>query len=76
MRTRDGWIQVQCVGDALDYPGLDKPLPYITPGAELGASPATIRFRAPTIGEHTQQIMQDLGYSDAQIDDLRQRKVI
>jgi crotonobetainyl-CoA:carnitine CoA-transferase CaiB-like acyl-CoA transferase len=60
----------------LDYPGVERPVPYVTPGAELSVSPATIRFRAPTIGEHTAVIMRELGYTDADIDALRERRVI
>ncbi len=60
----------------LDYPGVDKPVPYITPGVELSESPATIRTRAPTIGEHTLEIMQELGYSTNELEELKRLKVV
>jgi crotonobetainyl-CoA:carnitine CoA-transferase CaiB-like acyl-CoA transferase len=60
----------------MDYPGVADPVPYITPGAELSATPATIRTRAPTIGEHTAPIMAELGYSPDEIAALRSAKVI
>jgi crotonobetainyl-CoA:carnitine CoA-transferase CaiB-like acyl-CoA transferase len=42
----------------------------------LSETPATIRSRPPTIGEHTTAIMTELGYSAEQIADLRESKVI
>jgi crotonobetainyl-CoA:carnitine CoA-transferase CaiB-like acyl-CoA transferase len=60
----------------MDYPGVEGPVPYITPGAELSATPATIRTRAPAIGEHTAPIMAELGYSVDEIAALRSAKVI
>jgi crotonobetainyl-CoA:carnitine CoA-transferase CaiB-like acyl-CoA transferase len=48
----------------------------VTPGAELSETPPTIRSRAPTIGEHTVEIMNALGYSDAQVSDLRARGLV
>jgi crotonobetainyl-CoA:carnitine CoA-transferase CaiB-like acyl-CoA transferase len=69
---------VQSAGylDYLGYPGVEAPVPYITPGAELGVTPASIRTRAPTIGEHTQEVLQQLGYSDAEIAEFRARKIV
>ena len=46
------------------------------PRRRLSETPATIRSRPPTIGEHTTAIMTELGYSAAQIADLRESKVI
>ena len=61
---------------SLQYPGIDRAVPYVTPGAQLSETPATLRFRAPTIGEHTASIMEELGYSAAQVAELRERRVI
>ncbi|WP_179130955.1 CoA transferase, partial [Candidatus Entotheonella palauensis] len=59
----------------VDYPGLgDVPLPA-TP-VRLSRTPGGIRHRAPLIGEHTEEIMHELGYSDAEIAALRAEQVI
>ena len=60
----------------VDYPGLERPATLVTPGAELSATPATIRTRPPTIGEHTDQILLELGYSPATICGLRDRGIV
>jgi crotonobetainyl-CoA:carnitine CoA-transferase CaiB-like acyl-CoA transferase len=60
----------------VEYPGVARPVPLVTPGAELSETPPTIRSRAPTIGEHTVEIMNALGYSDAQVSDLRARGLV
>jgi formyl-CoA transferase len=48
----------------------------VTPGVELSATPATIRTRAPTIGEHTDAILAELGFADAEIVDFHRRKIV
>jgi crotonobetainyl-CoA:carnitine CoA-transferase CaiB-like acyl-CoA transferase len=59
-----------------EYPGLEKPAPLMKTPVELSATPGEIRQRAPELGEHTDAIMQELGYSAEQIADLRSRRII
>ncbi len=42
----------------------------------LSETPGTIRHRAPTIGEHTDQVMSSLGYTQDEIEGLKGRGVI
>jgi crotonobetainyl-CoA:carnitine CoA-transferase CaiB-like acyl-CoA transferase len=60
----------------VDYPGLPRPATLVTPGVELSATPAAIRIRAPTIGEHTDSILAELGYASDEIADFRRRKIV
>ena len=60
----------------VDYPGLDKPAPLMKTPIELSETPGEIRSRPPTLGEHTDEIMQELGYSQAQIAILREKRVV
>ena len=60
----------------VDYPGLPRPATLVTPGVELSATPASIRSRPPTIGEHTEEILAQLGYSAAEVTELRHRKIV
>ena len=43
---------------------------------ELSRTPSEIRSATPECGEHTDEVMRELGYSDEQIADLRRRIVI
>jgi crotonobetainyl-CoA:carnitine CoA-transferase CaiB-like acyl-CoA transferase len=47
-----------------------------SPLAQMSASPATIRMAPPMLGEHTADILADLGYDEARIAALREAKVI
>ncbi len=58
------------------YPGLDKPAPLMKTPVELSATPGDIRQRPPTLGEHTDQIMAELGYSATEIASLHEKRVI
>jgi crotonobetainyl-CoA:carnitine CoA-transferase CaiB-like acyl-CoA transferase len=42
----------------------------------MSETPGSIRSRAPTIGEHTDEIMKRLGYSADEIADLHAKQVI
>ncbi|WP_432257503.1 CaiB/BaiF CoA transferase family protein [Cupriavidus sp. TMH.W2] len=54
--------------------GLTVEVPGVVP--KLSASPGAIHDRAPTLGEHTDDVLKQAGFDDAAIADLRARKVI
>lgn len=60
----------------LAYPGMDKPAPVARVPIWLSETQGTIRHRAPTIGEHTEAIMSSLGYTQGEIEALKDRGVI
>lgn len=60
----------------VDYPGLPAPAPLMRTPVELSETPGAIRRRAPTLGEHTGEIMESLGYSPEAVAALRERRVV
>jgi crotonobetainyl-CoA:carnitine CoA-transferase CaiB-like acyl-CoA transferase len=59
-----------------EFPGMRKPAPIAKVPVWLSGTPGGIRRRAPTLGEHTDQIMGTLGYDAAAIAALRKKGVI
>lgn len=55
----------------MDYPGLKEAVPLITSPANLSRTPPEIRTRAPVLGEHTDEILAEAGYSVEAIAELR-----
>ncbi|HUH86113.1 MAG TPA: CoA transferase [Stellaceae bacterium] len=70
--------QVQAMGflQSLDYPGLPRPAPVARAPVWLSATPGAIRHRAPLLGEHTDEILGELGYDAAARAALRRDDVI
>ena len=60
----------------VDYPGTARPVPLAAPPSTLSRTPPRIERRPPTAGEHTDEILQELGYSAAQIHELRAAGVV
>jgi len=60
----------------VDYPGLPRPAPVSAVPLNLSISQGGIRHRAPMVGEHTEQVLQELGYDGSAIATLREQKAI
>jgi crotonobetainyl-CoA:carnitine CoA-transferase CaiB-like acyl-CoA transferase len=60
----------------VDYPGAPKPVPLANTAVQLSATPGSIRHRAPTLGEHTNEVLRELGYSAEEISTLRTSEVV
>jgi crotonobetainyl-CoA:carnitine CoA-transferase CaiB-like acyl-CoA transferase len=59
----------------VEHPTLG-PVPQVGLPYKLSATPASIRSAPPLLGEHSDEILGELGYSAAQIDTLRTEGVI
>ena len=57
-------------------PGLPRPVPLAPTPVDLSETPGRFRHRAPTLGEHTDAILGELGYGADEIRTLREEKVI
>jgi crotonobetainyl-CoA:carnitine CoA-transferase CaiB-like acyl-CoA transferase len=60
----------------VEYPGASKPVPLANTAVQLSATPGGIRHRAPMLGEHTGEVLRELGYSDEEILALRTSEVV
>jgi crotonobetainyl-CoA:carnitine CoA-transferase CaiB-like acyl-CoA transferase len=60
---------------AVDFPGLGK-APIATTPVKLHGTPGEVRTRPPVLGEHTDQILRELGYSSAEINALKEEGAI
>src|SRR3989441_1747981 len=59
-----------------DYPGLPRPAPLAPTPVDLSETPGRFRHRAPQLGEHTDAILGELGYSTDDIKQLRAENVV
>lgn len=60
----------------LDFPGLPEPAPVMETPLRLSRTPGSIRERAPVLGEHTDVILGELGYSTSEIAAFRAEGIV
>jgi crotonobetainyl-CoA:carnitine CoA-transferase CaiB-like acyl-CoA transferase len=81
--------RIRSVAEALDSPeararGMiveveganGEPLPLLGPAVGMSASPARIRRRPPGLGEHTAEVLGELGYQVSVIQELKRNRVV
>jgi len=64
-----GMIQSIVAGD-----GEPLKVPGIVP--KLSATPGAIRSAAPKLGEHTDEVLRDLGFSSSQIGEFKEKRIV
>jgi crotonobetainyl-CoA:carnitine CoA-transferase CaiB-like acyl-CoA transferase len=60
----------------IEFPGASRPVPIIETPFRMSATPGSIRRRPPLLGEHTDEILGELGYTDVQVADLHGRGIV
>ncbi|HSB11217.1 MAG TPA: CoA transferase [Blastocatellia bacterium] len=62
--------------EEVEYPGGARPVPIASTPVRLSETPADRCRRAPTLGEHTDEVLSELGLTVSQIAALREEKAI
>ena len=60
----------------LNYPTMDKEYSVVGPAVELSKNPGVIKSRSPQLGEHNEEILSGLGYSQDEITQLKSERII
>ena len=60
----------------MKYPTMDKEYSVVGPAIDLSENPGEIKTRSPELGEHNIEILSGLGYSQEEIDHLKQDSII
>jgi crotonobetainyl-CoA:carnitine CoA-transferase CaiB-like acyl-CoA transferase len=60
----------------VEHPGAAKPVPLADTAVRLSATPGGIRTRAAALGEHTEEVLREIGYKDPEITKLREAEVV
>ncbi|MEP7343174.1 MAG: CoA transferase [Acidobacteriota bacterium] len=72
----DPQVQARNLFKFVDYPGSKKVVPLANTPVQLSETPGTVRHRAPTLGEHTDEVLSELGFGADEIAEFRKAGVI
>jgi crotonobetainyl-CoA:carnitine CoA-transferase CaiB-like acyl-CoA transferase len=68
-------VKMRQILEDVDYPKMGKIKTVKTPIFFSGEPPQT-RRQAPLLGEHTKEVLRELGYNDEVIDDMIAKKIV
>ena len=73
---REGHILEKGSFIKMRYPTLDQEYSVVGPAVELSENPGQITMRSPELGEHNLEILGGLGYSQEEIEKLKEERII
>lgn len=72
----DPQVQARHLLQSLDFPGTPGPVPLASTAVKLSSTPGSIRHRAPMLGEHTDEVLREIGYTEPEVRALRDAQVV
>lgn len=72
----DPHIQAMGYLKRVPFPGASRDVPVIETPFRMSATPGSIRHRAPLLGEHTDQVLTEIGYDATRIAALRADAIV
>jgi crotonobetainyl-CoA:carnitine CoA-transferase CaiB-like acyl-CoA transferase len=72
----DPQVRARNLLEEMEYPGTSRPVSIASPPARLSATPAEVRRRAPLLGEHTDEVLTELGFTAEEVELFRSEKAI
>jgi crotonobetainyl-CoA:carnitine CoA-transferase CaiB-like acyl-CoA transferase len=72
----DPQVQARELLKYMEHPGAARPVPLANTAVQLSETPPSIRRRAAVLGEHTEEVLREIGYSGEEIAALRANAVV
>lgn len=72
----DPQVNARNLLEQIEYPGGSKPIPIASTPIRLSESTGGACRRAPTLGEHTDEVLAEIGFSNQEIAELRKASAV
>ena len=72
----DPTIQASGAFQFVKFPGAEGEIPIVSPPLDLSRTPPRIETPPPTLGQHTDEVLGEAGYSAEEIDGLRRLGIV